>query len=67
MRIDSQRFYSSTNRSQSFGLEFAAPELVVVGMQSDGKSSFIEALLGFQFNIVETSTIPVSLSNTKGL
>ncbi len=32
------------------------PEVVVVGMQSDGKSSFIEGLLGFQFNIVESST-----------
>lgn len=39
----------------SFGIQFETPELVVVGMQSDGKSSFIEALLGFQFNIVETS------------
>jgi len=34
-----------------------------VGMQSDGKSSFIEALLGFQFNIVDTS-IRTSLSLT---
>jgi GTPase SAR1 family protein len=41
---------------RSFGIQFETPELVVVGMQSDGKSSFIEALLGFQFNIVETST-----------
>jgi len=31
------------------------PELVVVGMQSDGKSTFIEGLLGFQFNIVEST------------
>ncbi|KAL0490286.1 dynamin, partial [Acrasis kona] len=30
------------------------PELVVVGMQSDGKSSFVEALLGFQFNTIDT-------------
>uniref|UniRef100_A0A6B2KYK6 Dynamin-type G domain-containing protein n=1 Tax=Arcella intermedia TaxID=1963864 RepID=A0A6B2KYK6_9EUKA len=33
----------------------STPEFVVVGMQSDGKSSFIEALLGFQFNIVDTN------------
>jgi len=38
-------------------IQFETPELVVVGMQSDGKSSFIEALLGFQFNIVETSAL----------
>jgi GTPase SAR1 family protein len=44
-------------RTNSFGIQFETPELVVVGMQSDGKSSFIEALLGFQFNIVETSTL----------
>lgn len=30
------------------------PEIVVVGMQSDGKSSFVEALLGFQFNTIDT-------------
>lgn len=29
-------------------MQFSLPEIVVVGMQSDGKSSFIEALLGFQ-------------------
>ncbi len=39
----------------SFNIEFNTPEFVVVGMQSDGKSSFIEGLLGFQFNIVESS------------
>ena len=36
-------------------MKIDSPELVVVGMQSDGKSSFIEALLSFQFNIVESS------------
>lgn len=36
-------------------MSFEAPELVVVGMQSDGKSTFIEGLLGFQFNIVEST------------
>lgn len=39
----------------SFGLSFDTPEIVVVGMQSDGKSSFVEALLGFQFNIVDSN------------
>jgi hypothetical protein len=39
----------------SFDVKLETPELVVVGMQSDGKSSFIEGLLGFQFNIVDTS------------
>eukprot|EP01102_Stenamoeba_stenopodia_P000621 TRINITY_DN10596_c0_g1_i1.p1 TRINITY_DN10596_c0_g1~~TRINITY_DN10596_c0_g1_i1.p1 ORF type:complete len:881 (+),score=221.50 TRINITY_DN10596_c0_g1_i1:184-2826(+) len=41
--------------SKDFDIPFDCPELVVVGMQSDGKSSFIEALLGFQFNIVDTN------------
>ena len=44
----------------SFNLQFDAPELVVVGMQSDGKSSFVEGLLGFQFNIVESSASPIA-------
>lgn len=35
-------------------MNFDTPEVVIVGMQSDGKSSFIEALLGFQFNAVDT-------------
>ena len=34
---------------------FENPEIVVVGMQSDGKSSFVEAMLGFQFNIVHST------------
>ncbi|EFA76188.1 dynamin like protein [Heterostelium album PN500] len=41
--------------SHDYNIQFETPELVVVGMQSDGKSSFIESLLGFQFNIVETN------------
>ncbi|EGC35126.1 hypothetical protein DICPUDRAFT_33855 [Dictyostelium purpureum] len=41
--------------SHDHNISFDTPELVVVGMQSDGKSSFIESLLGFQFNIVETN------------
>jgi ABC-type uncharacterized transport system ATPase component len=37
-----------------FDLDLATPEFVVIGMQSDGKSTFTEALLGFQFNIVSS-------------
>ncbi len=36
-------------------LALRCPELVVVGMQSDGKSSLVEALLGFTFNIVSSN------------
>nr|QYA18543.1 dynamin 1-like protein [Clandestinovirus] len=56
---DSQNLYTLFHDLQTltteYGLEFKAPEIVVVGMQSDGKSTFIEGLLGFQFNIVETN------------
>lgn len=31
------------------------PELVILGMQSDGKSSFVESLCGFQFNLVDSN------------
>eukprot|EP01126_Amoeba_proteus_P059029 TRINITY_DN7681_c0_g1_i3.p1 TRINITY_DN7681_c0_g1~~TRINITY_DN7681_c0_g1_i3.p1 ORF type:complete len:528 (-),score=130.82 TRINITY_DN7681_c0_g1_i3:1432-3015(-) len=41
--------------SSDFGVEFETPEIVVVGMQSDGKSTFVEGLLGFQFNLVDTN------------
>jgi hypothetical protein len=47
-------FWSCINDTSS-DIAFKAPELVVVGMQSDGKSSFVEALLGFQLNLVESS------------
>jgi len=40
---------------ERFGMKLDTPEFVVVGMQSDGKSSFIEALLGFQFNIINST------------
>ncbi|GAM21736.1 hypothetical protein SAMD00019534_049110, partial [Acytostelium subglobosum LB1] len=54
-----QELYSLFNDlqmiSHDYNISFETPELVVVGMQSDGKSSFIESLLGFQFNIVETN------------
>eukprot|EP01114_Cavostelium_apophysatum_P022639 TRINITY_DN8256_c0_g1_i1.p1 TRINITY_DN8256_c0_g1~~TRINITY_DN8256_c0_g1_i1.p1 ORF type:complete len:306 (+),score=100.99 TRINITY_DN8256_c0_g1_i1:116-1033(+) len=41
--------------SKDLNLPFDYPEIVIVGMQSDGKSSFVEGLLGFQFNIVESN------------
>lgn len=40
--------------TQTYGYPLRIPEIIVVGMQSDGKSTFIEALLGFQFNTIDT-------------
>ncbi|CAM6098893.1 unnamed protein product [Calypogeia fissa] len=37
----------------AFGESVPIPEIVAVGGQSDGKSSLLEALLGFRFNIRE--------------
>ena len=55
---ENKLLYEAFNNLQTVAnehkLKFDAPELVVVGMQSDGKSSFVEALLGFQFNTVDT-------------
>ncbi|EFC50801.1 dynamin family GTPase [Naegleria gruberi] len=55
---ENKLLYEAFNNLQTVAnehkLKFEAPELVVVGMQSDGKSSFVEALLGFQFNTVDT-------------
>ncbi|KAL9653082.1 hypothetical protein ABK040_006301 [Willaertia magna] len=55
---DNRNLYEAFNNLQTVAhehnLKFETPELVVVGMQSDGKSSFVEALLGFQFNTVDT-------------
>jgi hypothetical protein len=36
-----------------FGEKLPIPEIVAVGGQSDGKSSLLEALLGFRFNLCE--------------
>lgn len=41
----------------SFETTFEAPEIIVVGTQSAGKSSLIEALVGFRFNYVGTQRI----------
>ena len=34
----------------AFGEKLPIPEIITLGSQSDGKSSLLEALLGFQFN-----------------
>lgn len=48
-------FNDLQSMASTLGIPVETPELVVVGMQSDGKSSFIEALVGFQFNVVEST------------
>lgn len=35
----------------AYGEDFAIPEIVAVGGQSDGKSTLLEAFLGFRFNV----------------
>ncbi|KAG9154885.1 hypothetical protein Leryth_015527 [Lithospermum erythrorhizon] len=49
--------YEAYSRLQAaavaFGEKLAIPEIVAVGGQSDGKSSLLEALLGFRFNVRE--------------
>jgi len=53
------RLYGAFNRLQAAAAGFGGeglgiPEFVVVGGQSDGKSSLLEALLGFQFNVKDS-------------
>ncbi|KAL8223683.1 hypothetical protein R6Q57_019158 [Mikania cordata] len=49
--------FEAYNRLQSaavaFGENLPIPEIVALGGQSDGKSSLLEALLGFRFNVRE--------------
>ncbi|XP_071689091.1 dynamin-related protein 5A-like [Rutidosis leptorrhynchoides] len=49
--------FEAFNRLQSaavaFGEKLPIPEIVAIGGQSDGKSSLLEALLGFRFNVRE--------------
>ncbi|KAL3652566.1 Dynamin-related protein 5A [Castilleja foliolosa] len=49
--------FEAYNRLQSaavaFGENLPIPEIVAIGGQSDGKSSLLEALLGFRFNVRE--------------
>ena len=47
-----QAFSRLTATAASSGTALPIPELVAVGGQSDGKSSLLEALLGFKFNVV---------------
>ena len=60
LRSDKNRSFSTmfgnlTRVAAEQGLAIRAPEMVVVGMQSDGKSSLVEALLGFEFNLVAST------------
>ncbi|XP_010444712.1 PREDICTED: dynamin-related protein 5A-like [Camelina sativa] len=49
--------FEAYNRLQAaavaFGEKLSIPEIVAIGGQSDGKSSLLEALLGFRFNVRE--------------
>ncbi|XP_061370760.1 dynamin-related protein 5A [Gastrolobium bilobum] len=55
--LDSKSRFEAYNRLQAaavaFGETLPIPEIVAVGGQSDGKSSLLEALLGFRFNVRE--------------
>lgn len=54
---DSRSRFEAYNRLQAaavaFGEKLPIPEIVALGGQSDGKSSLLEALLGFRFNVRE--------------
>ncbi|RZC50908.1 hypothetical protein C5167_019342 [Papaver somniferum] len=54
---ESKSRFEAYNRLQAaavaFGEKLPIPEIVAVGGQSDGKSSLLEALLGFRFNVRE--------------
>ncbi|KAK9085316.1 hypothetical protein Sjap_025727 [Stephania japonica] len=54
---DSKSRFEAYNRLQAaavaFGEKLPIPEIVALGGQSDGKSSLLEALLGFRFNVRE--------------
>ncbi|KAL7249586.1 hypothetical protein ACSBR1_011720 [Camellia fascicularis] len=49
--------FEAYNRLQAaavaFGEKLPIPEIIAIGGQSDGKSSLLEALLGFRFNVRE--------------
>lgn len=49
--------FEAYNRLQAaavaFGEKLPIPEIVAIGGQSDGKSTLLEALLGFRFNVRE--------------
>jgi hypothetical protein len=54
---ESKARFEAYNRLQAaavaFGEKLPIPEIVAIGGQSDGKSSLLEALLGFRFNVRE--------------
>ncbi|KAM3332153.1 hypothetical protein ACQJBY_027773 [Aegilops geniculata] len=54
---DTKARFEAYNRLQAaavaFGEKLPIPEIVAIGGQSDGKSSLLEALLGFRFNVRE--------------
>lgn len=54
---NSKSRFEAYNRLQAatvaFGEKLPIPEIVALGGQSDGKSSLLEALLGFRFNVRE--------------
>ncbi|XP_023523453.1 dynamin-related protein 5A [Cucurbita pepo subsp. pepo] len=54
---ESRSRFEAYNRLQAaavaFGEKLPIPEIVALGGQSDGKSSLLEALLGFRFNVRE--------------
>lgn len=56
----SSKIYEAYNElhglAQEFSTPFAAPAILVVGHQTDGKSALVEALMGFQFNHVGGGT-----------
>jgi hypothetical protein len=55
--VESKARFEAYNRLQAaavtFGEKLPIPEIVAIGGQSDGKSSLLEALLGFRFNVRE--------------
>ncbi|EPS69393.1 hypothetical protein M569_05370, partial [Genlisea aurea] len=55
--LESKSRFEAYNRLQAaavaFGENLPIPEIVVLGGQSDGKSTLLEALLGFRFNVRE--------------
>ncbi|XP_057790233.1 dynamin-related protein 5A-like isoform X2 [Salvia miltiorrhiza] len=57
MDTSNKRRFEAYNRLQAaavaFGEKLPIPEIVALGGQSDGKSSLLEALLGFRFNVRE--------------
>ncbi|EFH67989.1 dynamin family protein [Arabidopsis lyrata subsp. lyrata] len=57
INAESRSRFEAYNRLQAaavaFGEKLPIPEIVAIGGQSDGKSSLLEALLGFRFNVRE--------------